>query len=323
PFWLTGPLCPAGGRALAAAGMPEASRDDAQLVRRPVARESARAGRESRILRTRDYYDVLQVPRDSSEQEIRRAYKRLSLKVHPDKNQAPGADEAFKKVSQAVACLTDEAKRQTYDAYGDEDPPPQRAYPHRRQHGDVHGFTVRGGTRGHRRRDEDDLIFSIDSITLLQCVGRMSQALPVIVVLGAMLFAGGGGNRSGLKFSLTETGVFRNARTTPELEIEYWVADEFERHLERMAQDPRRDRQTRRELASFERQVEHYYVRSIRSECDAQDATRRKKILKVKYARGDAEELERAKGHPRPACATFERLHREHPGVLRQAGYAR
>ncbi|CAK0794669.1 unnamed protein product, partial [Prorocentrum cordatum] len=276
--------------ALAAAGMPEASRDDAQLVRRPVARESARAGRESRILRTRDYYDVLQVPRDSSEQEIRRAYKRLSLKVHPDKNQAPGADEAFKKVSQAVACLTDEAKRQTYDAYGDEDPPPQRAYPHRRQHGDVHGFTVRGGTRGHRRRDEDDLIFSIDSITLLQCVGRMSQALPVIVVLGAMLFAGGGGNRSGLKFSLTETGVFRNARTTPELEVLY---------------------------------VEHYYVRSIRSECDAQDATRRKKILKVKYARGDAEELERAKGHPRPACATFERLHREHPGVLRQAGYAR
>lgn len=287
--------------------MSEAIRDDAQLVRR--------------ILRTKDYYNVLQVPRDSSEQEIRRAYKKLSLKVHPDKNRAPGADEAFKKVSQAMMCLTDEEKRQTYDTYGDEEPPPQRVYPQRRQHDDVYEFVMRAGARG--RRGESDLLFSIDGITLLQLVGRVSQALPVIVVLGAMLFAGGGGSGSGMKFSLSETGVFRNARTTPELEIDYWVADEFERHLERMAQDPRRDRQTRRELASFERQVEQHYVRSLRSDCDAQETIRRKKVLKVKYARGDAEELEKARRHPRPACSELERLHREHPGVFHPAGYAR
>ena len=51
---------------------------------------------------------------------MKKAYKKLSIKVHPDKNHAPKADEAFKKVSAAYACLVDSKKRKHYDMTGEE-----------------------------------------------------------------------------------------------------------------------------------------------------------------------------------------------------------
>ena len=81
-----------------------------------------------RILRTMDYYDILEIPKNASEEAAKKAYRKLALKLHPDKNHAPGAGEAFKKLSKACQCLTDPGKKQVYDTYGDEDrmPQPQR-----------------------------------------------------------------------------------------------------------------------------------------------------------------------------------------------------
>lgn len=58
----------------------------------------------------------------ATENDIKKAYRKISLKVHPDKNSAPGADEAFKAVGLAYATLSDPQKRSIYDRYGDEDP---------------------------------------------------------------------------------------------------------------------------------------------------------------------------------------------------------
>jgi len=78
-----------------------------------------------KILRTKDYYVILGVPKDASEDAVKKAYKKLALKLHPDKNKAPGAEEAFKKVSKAVQCLTNAEAKQVYDRYGDEEHVPR------------------------------------------------------------------------------------------------------------------------------------------------------------------------------------------------------
>ncbi|KAG2727065.1 hypothetical protein I3760_01G143200 [Carya illinoinensis] len=70
------------------------------------------------IKRNKDYYDILGVEKNCSVEEIRRAYRKLSLKVHPDKNKAPGSEEAFKKVSKAFKCLSDDDSRRQYDQTG-------------------------------------------------------------------------------------------------------------------------------------------------------------------------------------------------------------
>jgi len=64
-------------------------------------------------------YELLDIPKESSEQEIKRKYRRLALKYHPDKN--PGneeAEEMFKKINQAHVVLMDQKKRSIYDKYG-------------------------------------------------------------------------------------------------------------------------------------------------------------------------------------------------------------
>jgi molecular chaperone DnaJ len=70
---------------------------------------------------TRDYYDVLGVPRDAHEQEIKKAFRRLARELHPDVNtNDPRAEEKFKEAAEAYEVLSDPDRRATYDRYGHE-----------------------------------------------------------------------------------------------------------------------------------------------------------------------------------------------------------
>ena len=69
----------------------------------------------------RDYYEILAVPRNANEEEIKKAYRQLALKYHPDRN--PGdkkAEEKFKEASEAYEVLRDPEKRHLYDQFGHE-----------------------------------------------------------------------------------------------------------------------------------------------------------------------------------------------------------
>ncbi|MEM3095584.1 MAG: J domain-containing protein [Nitrososphaerota archaeon] len=66
----------------------------------------------------KDYYEILGVPRNASKEEIKRAYRRLALQYHPDRNKSPDAEEKFKEISEAYAVLSDDEKRRLYDMYG-------------------------------------------------------------------------------------------------------------------------------------------------------------------------------------------------------------
>jgi curved DNA-binding protein len=65
-----------------------------------------------------DYYDVLGVRRDASQEEIRQAYRKLVRTYHPDLNKDPGAEDRFKDISEAYSALSDPATRARYDAFG-------------------------------------------------------------------------------------------------------------------------------------------------------------------------------------------------------------
>lgn len=73
------------------------------------------------IIRIKDYYELLGVPRNCEEQEIKNAYRRLAVKFHPDKNKEFGAKEAFNRISTAYSTLMDRSKRANYDRYGSEE----------------------------------------------------------------------------------------------------------------------------------------------------------------------------------------------------------
>lgn len=65
-----------------------------------------------------DYYKVLDVPRDASPDQIKRSYRKLAQKWHPDRNPDPGAAEKFSKIGEAYDVLKDPEKRQKYDQFG-------------------------------------------------------------------------------------------------------------------------------------------------------------------------------------------------------------
>lgn len=103
----------------------------------------------------KDYYEILGVPRTASTEDIKKAYRKLARKYHPDVNKTPGAEAKFKEIGEANEVLSDPAKRSRYDQLGpnwhagqDFRPPPG--------YGNMH-YEFRGGPGGARGFNPQDL----------------------------------------------------------------------------------------------------------------------------------------------------------------------
>ena len=68
----------------------------------------------------RDYYEVLGVPRNASQDDIKSAFRKLARQYHPDVSQEPNAEERFKEINEAYGILSEDDKRTAYDRYGHE-----------------------------------------------------------------------------------------------------------------------------------------------------------------------------------------------------------
>jgi molecular chaperone DnaJ len=121
----------------------------------------------------RDYYEVLGVARDADDETLKKAYRTLAMKYHPDRN--PGDEEAhskFKEAAEAFEVLRDPQKRQRYDRYGHAglDGMPMHGFGNADDvmdlfgelFGDLFGGSRRGGRRGPRRGSDLQVTFEID-----------------------------------------------------------------------------------------------------------------------------------------------------------------
>ncbi|XP_077981617.1 dnaJ homolog subfamily B member 1-like [Glandiceps talaboti] len=68
----------------------------------------------------KDYYKILGIAKGANDDEIKKAYRKMALKYHPDKNKSPGAEDKFKEIAEAYEVLSDKEKRDVYDKYGEE-----------------------------------------------------------------------------------------------------------------------------------------------------------------------------------------------------------
>lgn len=256
----------------------------------------------SKILKAKEggrgaHYRVLGVEQNADEAALKKAYRKLALKLHPDKNSAPGAEDAFKALGLAYATLSDPQKRRIYDACGDEDPDNRGGGMGgmRRGPGGVHfqgqevnpedifnmffgggmpggvhmagggmpgGFRVYstgfgGMPRQQRRQGQGQQQNGPDAASLI-------QLLPVLLLFLMSFFNFPGetaNNHNGNKyFSLTHSPPFTNplkTRITTVKDIPYFVTDKFMRTYAR----------DRFQLSRVEQMVEQNYKEYLGNEC--------------------------------------------------------
>ncbi|KPP61832.1 dnaJsubfamily C member 18-like, partial [Scleropages formosus] len=176
-----------------------------------------------RIKRCKDFYEILGVSKNADEEDLKKAYRKLALRFHPDKNFAPGATEAFKAIGNAYAVLSNPEKRQQYDLYGEESMAESSSHPgtrarHRRSYyqdfqsdispeelfniffggrfptSNIHVYTNSGATYAHyyqprprhmnQRREEEEGVQN-DNHTQ----NSYTALLPLLPVLGLILIS--------------------------------------------------------------------------------------------------------------------------------------
>ncbi|MDD5035372.1 MAG: DnaJ domain-containing protein, partial [Methylococcaceae bacterium] len=153
-----------------------------------------------------DYYELLSVPRNASDSDIKKSFRRLAMKYHPDRNTGnPEAEEKFKKVKEAYEVLSDPKKRSAYDQFGHAGVDPSMG-------GGAHGFgaenfgevfgdifgDIFGGAGGARRKGRAqrgaDLRYNLD-LTLEDAVSGTEVKIRVPTYVGCGDCGGSGAKK--------------------------------------------------------------------------------------------------------------------------------
>lgn len=261
-----------------------------------------------KIKKCKDYYEVLGVKKEATDSEIKKAYKKLALQLHPDKNKAPGAAEAFKAVGNAVAILTDAEKRKQYDLYGSQEP-----QTYTRRH--THGYSEYAYSRGFESDVTAEELFNIffggsyPSQNIYMRQRRFHRAehqqreqqpsyaafinlLPIILLIGLSMMSSF--FISDPIYSLQPSQKFSVARKTQNFKIPYYVKDNF--HSEYQGS-----------VGRLEASVEEDYLTNLKHSCYRERNYKETMFAKARNF-GDRELYHKAQNIQTPSCETLHRL---------------
>ncbi|KNC83206.1 hypothetical protein SARC_04525, partial [Sphaeroforma arctica JP610] len=266
-----------------------------------------------RIKQCRGYYEILSVEKGANDAQIKKAYRKLALTFHPDKNQAPGADEAFKSISKAFQVLSDKSLRQQYDLYGEEGA--QRAQQQGARGGGMQGaygqaFTpeeifqmffngvrpedLRRGGGGARRTHQQP------GFRTFQFGGQQAQGhsngsgisfmhiLPFVLMFLLSMLSGG----SDIKpFDLRQTSDHPLPRRTTTREVPYFVRRNFNQEFQGKPRD----------LSRMEETVEKEWLIKTQNHCNSENYNMKRNLDAAKYY-NDAKRIERVMNTRKPYC---------------------
>lgn len=258
------------------------------------------------VLRETCYYKTLGVSRDASEEVIRKAYRRLALVLHPDKNKAPKAEDAFKKVSRIASTLLDPQERRSYDIGGSEAvegrPHANAQRSNARQPDIVTAEDLFRVLFGHSLRDTGRSARASRSQQQYQehSFHSLVQFLPMLLLLLMMFLFNmmpQEGTQPPVYYSFRQTREFPVPRTTQVHSVRYFVGEGF---MQEILPQPEKVRE-------LERKVE---VRHYQGVCTSENDRLNRDLTTAHYHMASNESIKRLLDRPRPGCKKLELLQR-------------
>jgi len=282
-----------------------------------------------RVRRCKNYYEILGVAKDCTENDLKKAYRKLALAFHPDKNKAPGASEAFKVIGNAYAVLSDEGKKRQYDLYGSDEDQAARSSGRRSQRGGFHeyedpshGFQgdmtaeeifnmffgggmpgssvyVRRGGRWHRQAGnvgEQQGQQGQGHAHGHQDQGSFSaifQLLPILLLVLVSLLSSL--LVSDPLYSLEPSHKFHVQRKTANMGVSFYVKDSFRTDYTGS-------------LRKLERQIEEEYIQHLRNNCFREKSYKENLLWQARYS-GNNHLLNKAHSYPTPSCGSLEKIY--------------
>ena len=232
------------------------------------------------IINNKDYYNILGVTKETSNEDIKRAYKKLAIKFHPDKNKSPKAEEAFKKIATAYQTLIDPKKRELFDKYGSEEEYREKVYQERQREyeedfdaydifdiffGNINPEELRRQRRRYRRAQQQNPINP-----------KVAKFLPFIQFIPILLMA-----LTSILPSLfqgKDLYVFEKNKDYPyemktdSMKINYFVGNDFKKKYKDEI-----------ELRKIEKEIENKYTSYLRINCQEKIQLKEEIQIKLMY----------------------------------------